>query len=148
MPDGLRSDDLAPLPAPRSRVTWWWIADNCRCTNNGHQGDAVLHPMADGAAGELRQECKHHRALTGYPATAVSAHLDERGRAVLELEVEMPAYIGPGSRHNLITRQAHSVLAAGRPRSGQCTLGTIDDELARHARRVAATAQEPQPVVA
>lgn len=127
---------------PGDRVTWWWIADNCRCPTNGHQDpDVDKHPMADGREPPVLTECAppHHRVLTGYPATVLSAYADLRGRVVCELEVEMPEHIGPGSRHNLVTRQAHSVLTdnGARPRSGGCTPGTIEDELARHTARAA-----------
>ena len=117
---------MSDLPQPGERVTWWWTADNCRCPNNGHQDpDVSKHPLADGRQPPAIADCKHHRALTGYPATVIAAQRDERERVVLELEVEMPTHIGPGSRHNLVTRQAHSVLATNRrPRSGESTLAS------------------------
>ena len=132
---------MSDLPKPGDRVTWWWIADNCRCPTNGHQDpDVDKHPMVDGREPPALTECTppHHRALTGYPATVVAvAKPDDHGHVACDLEVEMPAHIGPGSRHNLVTRQGHSVLAGNgeRPTSGQCTPGSIEDEIARHAAR-------------
>jgi hypothetical protein len=126
---------------PGDRVIWWWTADNCRCPSNGHQDlDSNRHPMADGRLVSVLTACQppHHRVLTGYQAVViVSERQADPDRVICALEVEMPAHIGPGSRHNLITRQMHSVLAENgrRPRSGECTEGTIEDEFEKHKRR-------------
>lgn len=121
------------------RVTWWWIAENCdACPNNDHRDpDVDTHPMTDQTAEPLLSPCGHHRTLTGYPATVVSWQDAEDGTRYYQLDVDMPAHIGPGSKHSLVTRQSSATLATGRPRSGEFTPGDAAAELALHRRRKA-----------